>query len=123
MNGNRIFLDTNIVLYLLNGDITLAHFLNGKILCVSIITEIELLSYQGLKIEEEKVIKEFLSECLIYGISNEIKEITIEIRKTNSLKLPDCLIVSTSLYLGIPFISADTDFKKISEINFIYFEK
>ena len=58
MNGNRIFLDTNIVLYLLNGDRTLAHFLNGKNLCVSTITEIEILSFKGLKIEEEKVIKE-----------------------------------------------------------------
>jgi predicted nucleic acid-binding protein len=70
MNGNRIFLDTNIVLYLLNGDMTLANFLNGKNLWVSMITEIELLSFKGLNIKEEKVIKQFLSECHIYGISN-----------------------------------------------------
>jgi len=59
MNGNRIFLDTNIVLYLLNGDMTLANFLNGKNLCVSMITEIELLSFKGLNIKEEKVISNF----------------------------------------------------------------
>jgi len=30
MNGNKLFFDTNIVLYLLNGDQTLAELLNNK---------------------------------------------------------------------------------------------
>jgi len=34
MNGNNFFLDTNIVLYLLNGDKTIAELLNGKQLLV-----------------------------------------------------------------------------------------
>jgi len=28
MSGNKLFLDTNIILYLLNGDLTLAELLN-----------------------------------------------------------------------------------------------
>ena len=38
MSGNQLFLDTNIVLYLLNGDETLADFLQEKQLYISIIT-------------------------------------------------------------------------------------
>lgn len=30
MNGNKLFLDSNIILYLLNGDETLAELLNGR---------------------------------------------------------------------------------------------
>jgi predicted nucleic acid-binding protein len=48
MNGNRLLLDTNAVLYVLGGDETLAAFLNGKELFLSIIAELELLSYKKL---------------------------------------------------------------------------
>ena len=40
MNGNKILLDTNAVLYLLNGDETLAGFLAGQEIGISTITEI-----------------------------------------------------------------------------------
>jgi predicted nucleic acid-binding protein len=123
MSGDKILLDTNIVLYLLDGDSTLAEFLNGKVLCISIISEIELLSFSGLKTSDEKIIKSFLSECLIFPINEKIKDSTIKTRKSYRTKLPDSIIASTSLFLGIPFISADSGFKKITELDFIYFEK
>lgn len=43
MSGNKLFIDTNIALYLLNGDETLSTFLYGKELYISVITELELL--------------------------------------------------------------------------------
>jgi predicted nucleic acid-binding protein len=51
MSGNSLLLDTNTVLYLLAGDETLAEFLNGKKLYISIITELELLSYKHFKVQ------------------------------------------------------------------------
>jgi predicted nucleic acid-binding protein len=48
MNGNKLLLDTNAILYVLGADETLAAFLNGKELYVSIITELELLSYKRI---------------------------------------------------------------------------
>lgn len=48
MNGNKLFLDTNIILYLLNGDLTLAELLNQKQLYISDITELELLAYKNI---------------------------------------------------------------------------
>ena len=41
MNGNNILLDSNIVLYLLNGEKTLIPLLEEKQLYVSFITQIE----------------------------------------------------------------------------------
>lgn len=54
MSGTNLLLDSNIILYLLGGDVTLADFLSEKQLFVSIITEMELLSFKGLTGKEEK---------------------------------------------------------------------
>jgi len=123
MNGNSILLDTNIVLYLLNGDKTLIPLLENKQLFVSFITEIELLSYKGIKVKEQAILKEFLSECLIVDINQLIKETTVEIRKKYSLKLPDCIIIATSLYLKIPIISADKEFSKAENADLVLYQK
>jgi len=45
MNGNSLLLDSNIVLYLLNGEETLIPLLEGKSLYLSFITQLELLSF------------------------------------------------------------------------------
>lgn len=59
MNGTKLLLDSNIILYLLNGDKTLADFLQEKELFISIITEMELLSFSGISIKEQKQIQSF----------------------------------------------------------------
>jgi len=48
MNGNNILLDTNIVLYLLNGEETLIPLLAEKNLFLSFITQLELLGSKYL---------------------------------------------------------------------------
>jgi len=123
MTGNKLFLDTNILLYLLQGDETLTHSLDQKQFYIGFITQLELLSFTRLSRKEEKLINELISECVIIDLNNEIKRITIEFRKRYKLKLPDCLVVATSQYLDIPLITADSDFKKIDELNLIYYDR
>lgn len=123
MSGKKLFLDTNIVLYLLNGDETLAETLNQKQLYISIITELELLGYSGITENEEIVIREFISHCKVININNTIKNETIQVRKTYKTKLPDSIIIASALYLDLPLITADTDFKKVTELSLILYEK
>ncbi len=59
MSGTKLFLDTNIVLYLLNGDRTIAEIIDGKQLYISFITELELLGYKGLNLTEKTQIQAF----------------------------------------------------------------
>lgn len=122
MNGDKIFLDTNVILYLLNGDETIATFLNKKELYVSFITELELLGFTGITKKEERVIREFLDQCKIISMNDHIKEETIRIRKQFKTKLPDSIIAASCLYLGLPFITADEEFKKITELALILYE-
>jgi len=123
MNGNKLFLDTNIILYLLNGDETLAELLNQKQLYISVITELELLAYKEITIREEKVIEEFLAQCKIININSKIKLETIRIRKLFNTKLPDSIIIATALYLDLPLITSDIEFRKIDELTLIHYEK
>jgi predicted nucleic acid-binding protein len=123
MNGNNILLDTNTVLYFLSGDQTVADFIQEKKLFISIITELELLSYKNLTTKEIKVIRTFLKEIHIENISQKIKEESIKIRRSSNLKLPDCIIAATSISLQIPIFSADKDLKNIEGLDFIFYEK
>ena len=123
MTGNSLLLDTNTVLYLLAGDETLAEFLNGKKLYISIITELELLSYKHFKVKDLKILNEFLAELQIENINQEIKNFAIQIRRSSNLKLPDCIIAATSIGLGIPLISADKALKTVDSLDLIIYEK
>ncbi len=123
MSGNSIFLDTNIVLYLLSGDETIADFLNDKTVFLSFITELELLGYKEISAEELSKVESLLADSTIIDINSEIKKIVIELRKSNKIKLPDAIIAATSHYLNIPFMTSDKDLTKLTELNILFYEK
>jgi predicted nucleic acid-binding protein len=51
------------------------------------------------------------------------KNFVIDLRRRYHIKLPDSIIMATSLYLNIPIITADKDYSKVEEIDLIYFSK
>jgi predicted nucleic acid-binding protein len=123
MNGNSLLVDTNILLYLLEGDEALIPLLEENQIYISFITQLEMLGFKGLTETEYKKISEFLSECVIVDINNRIKDITIDLRRKHGLKLPDSIIIATSVYLDMPLISADKEFKKVKNINLILYSR
>ena len=123
MNGNRFLLDTNIILYILSGDKIIANYLQNQILYTSVICEIELFSYKSISVNQEKEIKSFLKEFRIVAIDPSVKELAIQIRKKYSLKIPDSIIAATSVSLGIPLVTADKGFKKVSELTLDIYNK
>jgi len=122
MNGTSFLLDTNIILYLLSGDKTIASIINEKEIYVSFITEMELLSYKKISIHEEKKIKNLLSDVFIVEMNISIKAKAIEIRKENTIKLPDCIIAATAEHLDIPLLTSDEGFKKIKSIKHLLYQ-
>ena len=122
MSGNKLFIDTNIVLYLLNGDQTLAELLHEKQLYISFITELELLAYQGITEVEQKIIEDFVNQCKVITLNNSIKKETIRVRKHYNTKLPDSIIIASALYLDLPLITSDVEFKKVEELTLIQYE-
>lgn len=123
MNGNSLLLDTNTVLYVLGGDETLATFLQGKQLYLSIISELDLLSFKKITQKETKAITAFLRELRMENISEEIKQQAIAIRKSTYLKLPDAIIAATAIALGITLVTADKQFSTVTGLDVVIYEK
>lgn len=115
MSGDRILADTNVLLYLLNGDKGLLSIFKGTEVSISTITELELLSFPKLKKKEEKSIRDLVSRCTVINISDEIKELAIYFRRKFRLKLPDAVIAGTAHYHKLPILTADTDFAKLEQ--------
>ncbi len=122
MNGNKLLLDTNIVLSMLDGDTTLSDFLFDKELYISFITEMELLSYKKITVKEQKAIKQFIKELLIIDINDAIKIKAITLRKTSNIKLPDAIIAATSLWLNTPLVTADKQLSNVKGVKIIYYQ-
>jgi predicted nucleic acid-binding protein len=110
-----ILLDTNIVLYLLGG--RLANPLPVGQYFDSIITEIELLSYFSLSLEEERQIINFLDCITVIGIDNNIKNLAIALRKQYRLRLPDAIIAATAQSLDAILFTNDIRLTNLTEIN------
>lgn len=123
MNGNRLVLDTNAVLYVLTGDETLADFLFEKELYISIITEMELLAYKHITAKEQAQIVAFIKELKVININNAVKTAAIEVKKASQMKLPDSIIAATAISLQLSLVTSDKQFKTLKGLDVIYYEK
>lgn len=98
-------LDTNAVLYFLAG--RLARPLPPADFYISVITEMELLSYPLLKSEEEAEIHDFLGDVAIVELNQEIKIAAIALRREYRLKLPDAVVAATAQHLKAELFTND----------------
>lgn len=123
MNGDKFLLDTNAVLYILAGDETLSDFLFEKELYISVITEMELLSYKNITDKEKLTIESFLNDFIIINIEEKVKLTSIEVKKSSNMKLPDSIIAGTAISLKLPLITSDKQFRTIADLNLVLYEK
>lgn len=122
MSGHNIVADTSLLVNFFNGIEPARKILQGRQIWVSAITEIELLSYPSLKKTEIRLIKSFLEECIISDLTRPIREIAIDVRIKERLKLPDAIIAATSIHLGFPLVTMDSDFEKVRKLNAVILE-
>jgi len=98
-------LDTNTVIYLIND--RLAMVLPAGRYGVSVITEIELLSFPDLQADEEQRIRAFLAVADRVTISEPIRDQAITLRRLHRLKLPDAIIAATAMVGNAVLFSND----------------
>lgn len=81
---------------------------------ISFITYLEFLSFKYLT----NPMKEFINLASILGINKQIMDITIELRKSTKVKLPDCIIAATSiLYDKTLITNNEKDFSKFKDLK------
>ena len=122
MNGNKLFADTNVLLYFLQGNPEVIEMFTNKTIFISVISELELLSFPRISEGSEEIIKSFLKNCSIVELNSEIKNLTIALRREYNLKLPDSIIAATAFYLKLPLLTADKGFSKMKEMQIIMYD-
>ncbi len=98
MNGKyKYLLDSNIIIYHLNGEKTATDFLieNFEKCTISRITYIEVLSYP-FNDDDFKIVKDFLESFMIIDTNKEISNQSILNRRLKKIKLPDNIIAATA---------------------------
>ncbi len=118
MNGIKYVADTNCFIYLLDENPLLAPF-SEEGWAYSYITEIELLSKNNISLDEEFLIKAMLSTCYKVNHIQAITDLAIQLKRKNSIKLPDAIIAATTQLLQLPLITADKGFANVKDIDCI----
>ena len=118
MNGIDFFVDTNILIYIMDGRPEVS-LISKFLLGVSVISEIELLGRKNIVPHEVNLIRNILKECEIIDFNDTIKEIAISIKQKYTVKIPDAIIVATAKYFNLPLVTADIDLKKIRDANIV----
>jgi predicted nucleic acid-binding protein len=103
--GLKSVLDTNAVLYLLGG--RLAEPLPPSEFFVSVISEIELLSYPSLDEAGLTQIRNLLSEVGVVDITADVKQQAIHLRREHKVKVPDAIVAATAVALGAQLLTND----------------
>ena len=112
----RYLLDTNTVIYLLSGRLVFP-LPDGRY-SVSIITEIELLSFSGISAEEEQKIRDLLLLLDRVHLTDAVRDEAIRLRRKNRLKLPDAIIAASALISNAVLLTNDQAFSSIDGLVF-----
>jgi predicted nucleic acid-binding protein len=114
-NGVNLFVDSNILIYCLSGNLNAAQILSENIIYYSIITEIEVKGHTSFISEEEKIkLDKVLIRFKKINLTEEIKELAIEYKIQYNLKTPDAIIAASARFLRFPLITAD---KKVLQVE------
>jgi predicted nucleic acid-binding protein len=122
---DKYLVDTNIIIYHLNGDSVATDWLlcHQEELSISVITKIEVLSYPFEK-EEEALVLKFLSQFELIYVTDEIVDATILLRRQRKIKTPDAVIAATALVQGLYVCTRNiSDFKNIGVNHINPFEE
>jgi len=119
------FLDTNSIIYFLQGYKELTSVFEnierGKALpLISVITKIELLSFPDLTAKDEMRIKELFDNLEVIGLSDEVIEESVKVRKQFHLKVPDAIIAASCLVNKGVLVTRDkAGFRKVKNLKIL----
>ena len=88
-----------------------------KVPNISVITEIEALSWIAPDKVYETVIKEFIKVANILPLTKNVVAECIQIRRSRKIKTPDAIIAATAIVYDLTLITSDKDFNNISYLK------
>lgn len=110
MSGNKLLLDTNILIYLSKGELILTDFASiNDHLYISVITLMEVKSFTFWSLKEERMVNSLCSMMNHEFIDEAIVEEVIRIRKKVRIKLPDAIIMASALVQNHILVTRNID--------------
>jgi len=89
----------------------------NKIPNVSVITEIEALSWIAPNKVYEAIITEFIKDANVLPLTRSVVEECVQIRRSRRIKTPDAIIAATAIVNDLTLITNDNDFKNIRHLK------
>jgi len=119
MNGNskinmdkiRFMLDTNVIIDTLNNDLDLLAFLESFPDCeiyINPVVAIEVLAKADMSEDEEAAARALLDSFKWIEIDKTVCDVTVQIRRTKELRLPDALIAASAITSNATVLSNDS---------------
>jgi predicted nucleic acid-binding protein len=124
MEQPQYLIDTNAVIDYLGKKLPVngMTFMNGVIDAtpnVSVVTKIEVLGFNAPS-EHYQLLTNFMNDATVFDLTNNIVDISIDIRKKHKTKLPDAIIAATALAFNLTLITHNIkDFHNITELKTI----
>ncbi len=124
--GTTYLLDTNTVIYFLDSLLTeksldfIEKCLDNQAVAISVISKIELLGWREGSPKQLQNVTDFIQEIEVLALTDAIVGGTIEIRRSQKIKLPDAVIAATAIVHDLTLISRnDYDFRKVPELKYL----
>ncbi len=86
---------------------------------ISIITQIEALSWVNVDKSKEVIINEFINDSNIISLDTFVVSRCVKIRRSRKIKTPDAIIAATAIENGFILITSDSDFLNIPDLKLI----
>jgi predicted nucleic acid-binding protein len=86
---------------------------------ISVITEIEALSWINKDKSKEAILRSFIEDANIYTLSRDVIDQCIKIRRAGRTKTPDAIIAATAIVYQLTLITSDKDFRNVEGLKTI----
>lgn len=118
----HFLIDTNIISHYFAGSFSnvamdfIAREID-KVIHASIITKIEALSWVNTDKAKEGLVTQFINDIMIVGLTDNVVDRCISLRRGRSVKIPDAIIAATVLVHDLTLITLDKVFDRIENIK------
>ncbi len=86
---------------------------------ISVITEIEALSWINPDKAKERIVREFVQDANILTISPAIVNQCVTIRRSRKIKTPDAIIAATAIVHKFTLVTSDKGFENIKGLQIV----
>ena len=116
MNDAKVLVDTNIVIYVFQGNMKAVSLIEDTELVVSVLTTMELFAVPAITQDRTVWVSGFLQHCQEVPLLRAVQRKAVEVRRLTKLEMVDSIIAATAIVKALPLITADRTFTKIDHL-------